>query len=105
MSGYTKGPRPLISFGTKRAPYFVGRISHLGPQNVWLMGLALLLNLRRKNKITVVFNGDGGTSQGDFHEASTWRRMDLPVIFCYREHGYDYPHQATNSSGCKQFYR
>ena len=35
------------------------------------------------------FTGDGGTSQGDFHEAlnlaSTW---DLPVIFCIENNGY-----------------
>ena len=46
-------------------------------------GIALSNKLKANNKLCAVFTGDGGTSQGDFHEslnlASTW---NLPVIFC-----------------------
>ena len=64
-------------------------ISHLGPQIGVACGVALSNKLKNNNNVTAVFTGDGGTSQGDFHEAlnlaSTW---DLPVIFCIENNGY-----------------
>ena len=61
-------------------------ISHLGPQLGVADGIALANKLEENNKITAVFSGDGGTSEGDFHEAlnvaAVW---DLPVIFVDRE--------------------
>ncbi len=85
MSGYTKGRDRSFHFGTNEH-HIVGMISHLGPQNGVADGIALAGKLRKENKVTVVFNGDGGTSQGDFHEAvnvaAVW---DLPVSFCNRK--------------------
>ena len=64
-------------------------ISHLGPQMGVACGIALSNKLKGNNKLCAVFTGDGGTSQGDFHEslnlASTW---NLPVIFCIENNGY-----------------
>ena len=64
-------------------------ISHLGPQMGGACGIALSNKLKVNNKLCTVFTGDGGTSQGDFHEslnlASTW---NLPVIFCIENNGY-----------------
>ena len=81
MLGYTKGRDRSFHFGT-REHHIVGMISHLGPQNGVATGIALASKLNNEKKITVVFNGDGGTSEGDFHEAlnvaAVW---DLPVIF------------------------
>jgi 2-oxoisovalerate dehydrogenase E1 component len=57
-------------------------ISHLGPQLGIADGIALGNKLKDNKKVTIVFTGDGGASEGDFHEAlnvaSVW---DLPVIF------------------------
>jgi 2-oxoisovalerate dehydrogenase E1 component len=64
-------------------------ISHLGPQLAIADGIALAHQLREENKVAVVFTGEGGTSEGDFHEAlniaSVW---DLPVIFVIENNGY-----------------
>ncbi len=79
--GFTKGRDRSFHFGTNEH-HIVGMISHLGPQNGVADGIALASKLKGEQKITVVFNGDGGTSQGDFHEAvnvaAVW---GLPVIF------------------------
>src|SRR6185436_4144310 len=68
MSGYTKGRDRSFHFGTNEHA-IVGMISHLGPQNGVADGIALASLLKKEKKVTAVFNGDGGTSEGDFHEA------------------------------------
>jgi 2-oxoisovalerate dehydrogenase E1 component len=64
-------------------------ISHLGPQMGVACGIALSEKLKKTGKVCAVFIGDGGTSQGDFHEAlnlaSVWK---LPVIFAIENNGY-----------------
>ena len=86
--GFTKGRDRSFHFGSNEH-YIVGMISHLGPQMGVACGIALSNKLKGNNKLCVVFTGDGGTSQGDFHEslnlASTW---NLPVIFCIENNGY-----------------
>jgi len=67
-SGFTKGRDRSFHFGSNEH-HIVGMISHLGPQNGVADGVALASVLNKEKKVTVVFNGDGGTSQGDFHEA------------------------------------
>ena len=87
-SGFTKGRDRSFHFGT-REYHIVGMISHLGPQLGVANGIALAELLKQTNRVTAVFTGDGGTSEGDFHEAlnvaSVWR---LPVIFCIESNGY-----------------
>jgi len=87
-SGFTKGRDRSFHFGSKEH-HIVGMISHLGPQMAVADGIALAEKLSRSNKATLVFTGDGGTSEGDFHEAlnlaSVW---DLPVIFLVENNGY-----------------
>lgn len=79
--GFTKGRDRSFHFGS-REHHLVGMISHLGPQMGIADGIALASNLSKENKATLVVTGDGGASQGDFHEAinvaSVWK---LPVIF------------------------
>jgi len=79
--GFTKGRDRSFHFGSKEH-HLVGMISHLGPQLGIADGLALARQLQNSNKLTLVVTGDGGASQGDFHEAvnvaSVWK---LPVIF------------------------
>ena len=79
--GYSKGRERSFHFGT-REHHICGMISHLGPQLALADGVALAYQLRNEKKVAVAFSGDGGTSEGDFHEAlnvaAVW---DLPVIF------------------------
>lgn len=87
-SGFTKGRDRSFHFGTQDYN-IVGMISHLGPQLGVADGIALANKLRNDEKITIVFTGEGGASEGDFHEAlnvaSVW---DLPVIFVIENNGY-----------------
>ena len=87
-AGFTKGRDRSFHFGTQEFR-IVGMISHLGPQLGVADGIALAHKLRQENNVTAVFTGEGGTSEGDFHEAlniaSVW---DLPVLFCIENNGY-----------------
>lgn len=86
--GYTKGRDRSFHFGSKEH-HLVGMISHLGPQNGVADGIALASQLRKVKQVTAVFNGDGGTSEGDFHEAVNLAAVwDLPVLFIIENNGY-----------------
>lgn len=88
MNGFSKGRERSFHFGTNEY-HIVGMISHLGPQMGVADGIALAQKLNRSNKITAVFTGDGGASQGDFHESvNTAAVWDLPVIFIIENNGY-----------------
>ncbi|MEM6734788.1 MAG: dehydrogenase E1 component subunit alpha/beta [Bacteroidota bacterium] len=88
MNGFTKGRDRSFHFGTQEYN-IVGMISHLGPQMGIADGIALSHLFRKEKRVTLVFTGDGGTSEGDFHEAvnvaSVWQ---LPVIFVIENNGY-----------------
>ena len=88
QEGYSKGRERSFHFGN-RQHHICGMISHLGPQLAIADGVALAAKLRRQKKIALAFTGDGGTSEGDFHEAlnvaAVW---DLPVIFVIENNGY-----------------
>ena len=102
-NGYTKGRDRSFHFGTNDH-HIVGMISHLGPQNGVADGIALATKLRREGKVTAVFNGDGGTSEGDFHEAinvaAVW---DLPVIFIVENNGYGLSTPSNEQFRCASF--
>ena len=87
-NGFTKGRDRSFHFGTNEYN-IVGMISHLGPQLGVANGIALGNLLQNNNQVTAVFSGEGGTSEGDFHEAlnvaSVW---SLPVLFCIEHNGY-----------------
>jgi len=103
LMGYTKGRDRSFHFGTNEH-HIVGMISHLGPQNGVADGIALASKLNDENKVTVVFNGDGGTSEGDFHEAlnvaAVW---DLPVIFIIENNGYGLSTPSLEQFRCESF--
>ncbi len=86
--GYSKGRERSFHFGSPEH-HVCGMISHLGPQLAIADGVALAHTLRKENKVSVAFTGDGGTSEGDFHEAlnvaAVW---GLPVIFIIENNGY-----------------
>lgn len=86
--GYSKGRERSFHFGS--SPHHIcGMISHLGPQLAIADGTALAAKLGKQQKISVAFTGEGGTSEGDFHEAlnlaAVWQ---LPVIFIIENNGY-----------------
>ena len=99
-NGFTKGRDRSFHFGTQ-AFKIIGMISHLGPQLGVADGIALSHVLRKEAKLTAVFSGDGGTSEGDFHEAlnvaSVW---NLPVLFCIENNGYGLSTPTNEQYNC-----
>ncbi len=99
-SGFTKGRDRSFHFGTQEYK-IVGMISHLGPQLGVADGIALASKLKNKNEVTAVFTGEGGTSEGDFHEAlnvaSVWQ---LPVLFCVENNGYGLSTPTNEQYNC-----
>lgn len=102
ISGFTKGRDRSFHFGTQEHK-IVGMISHLGPQMALACGIALANKLEKKPACTLVFTGEGATSEGDFHEAlnvaSVWQ---LPVIFLIENNGYGLSTPTTEQYHCKQ---
>ncbi len=88
QEGYSKGRERSFHFGN-REHHICGMISHLGPQLAIADGVALAYKLKHQQKVSIAFTGDGGTSEGDFHEAlNTAAVWDLPVIFIIENNGY-----------------
>lgn len=98
--GYSKGRERSFHFGSPEHHLF-GMISHLGPQLSIADGLALARKLKNQEKATLVFTGEGGTSEGEFHEAlnlaSVW---DLPVVFLVENNGYALSTPASEQYRC-----
>ncbi|HEA23383.1 MAG TPA: dehydrogenase [Pricia antarctica] len=99
--GFTKGRDRSFHFGTQEYN-IVGMISHLGPQLGVADGIALADKLQKRERVTAVFTGEGGTSEGDFHEAlniaSVWQ---LPVLFCIENNGYGLSTPTSEQYNCK----
>ncbi len=99
--GYSKGRERSFHFGSA-AHHVCGMISHLGPQLAIADGVALAYKLRKENKVSVAFTGEGGTSEGDFHEAlNTAAVWDLPVIFIIENNGYGLSTPVSEQFRCK----
>ncbi len=102
-TGFTKGRDRSFHFGSKEHS-IIGMISHLGAQLAVADGIALGHLLSREKKVTLVFTGDGGTSEGDFHEAlnvaSVW---NLPVIFIVENNGYGLSTPSSEQFNFKSF--
>ncbi len=100
-SGFTNGRDRSFHFGTQNYK-IVGMISHLGPQLGVADGIALANVLQKNGKVTAVFTGEGGTSEGDFHEAlnvaSVW---SLPVLFCIENNGYGLSTPTSEQYNCE----
>jgi 2-oxoisovalerate dehydrogenase E1 component len=101
--GFTQGRDRSFHFGTQEYK-IVGMISHLGPQMGVADGIALASKLGKEQKATVVFTGDGGASEGDFHESvNTAAVWDLPVIFIVENNGYGLSTPSNEQFRCKSF--
>lgn len=102
-TGYSKGRERSFHFGSQEHKV-VGMISHLGPQLGIADGIALAHKLKKENRCTMVFTGDGATSEGDFHEsinvAAVW---DLPVLFIIENNGYGLSTPSSEQFRMKQF--
>lgn len=101
MNGFTKGRDRSFHFGTLEYG-IVGMISHLGPQLSIACGAALAYKLGGRPLVSLAFTGEGGTSEGDFHEAlniaSVW---SLPVIFLIENNGYGLSTPSSEQYNCK----
>jgi 2-oxoisovalerate dehydrogenase E1 component len=102
-SGYTNGRDRSFHFGYAPAR-LVGMISHLGPQMGIADGIALACKLSREERATFVITGDGGASEGDFHEAvnvaAVW---DLPVIIGIENNAWGLSTPSREQFRCRQF--
>jgi len=99
--GYSKARERSFHFGSKEH-HICGMISHLGPQLAIADGVALAYKLRMDQKVALAYSGEGGTSEGDFHEAlnvaAVW---DLPVIFLIENNGYGLSTPTNEQYRCK----
>jgi len=99
--GFTNGRDRSFHFGTMEYN-IAGMISHLGPQLSLASGVGLSYKLDNEAKVALVFSGDGGTSQGEFHEAmnvaAVWQ---LPVIFVVNSNGYGLSTPSSEQYRCK----
>jgi 2-oxoisovalerate dehydrogenase E1 component len=100
--GFSKGRERSFHFGANEY-HICGMISHLGPQLAIADGIALAHKLKKEQKVSLAFSGDGGTSEGDFHEAlnvaAVW---GLPVIFVIENNGYGLSTPINEQFVCKQ---
>ena len=100
-NGFTKGRDRSFHFGTQEFN-IIGMISHLGPQFGVADGIALANKLKNNKQVCAVFTGEGGTSEGDIHEAlnvaSVWQ---LPVLFCIENNGYGLSTPSSEQYFCK----
>jgi 2-oxoisovalerate dehydrogenase E1 component len=100
--GYSKGRERSFHFGSNEH-HICGMISHLGPQLAIADGIALAHKLKKEQKVSLAFSGDGGTSEGDFHEAlNTAAVWGLPVIFLIENNGYGLSTPINEQFVCKQ---
>lgn len=101
QDGYSKARERSFHFGSQEH-HICGMISHLGPQLAIADGVALAYKLKEQNKVSLAFTGDGGTSEGDFHEAlnvaAVW---DLPVIFIIENNGYGLSTPVSEQYRCE----
>ncbi|MBE7177272.1 MAG: dehydrogenase [Mucilaginibacter polytrichastri] len=101
-TGFTNGRDRSFHFGTRQHK-IVGMISHLGPQLGVADGIALASKLSGRNQATLVFTGEGATSEGDFHEAlnvaAVW---SLPVIFLIENNGYGLSTPVSEQFKCEK---
>lgn len=102
-NGFTKGRDRSFHFGS-REHHIVGMISHLGPQLGIADGIALAHKLDAVGKATLVFTGDGGASEGDFHEAvnvaAVWQ---LPVIIGIENNAWGLSTPSNEQFRCEHF--
>lgn len=102
-NGYTKGRDRSFHFGSIEDK-IIGMISHLGPQLSIANGISLAKKMKSQNLGTLVFTGDGGTSEGEFHEALNLAAVwNLPVLFLIENNGYGLSTPSSEQFAMKDF--
>jgi len=100
--GFTNGRDRSFHFGAHEYN-IVGMISHLGPQLSLAAGVGLSHKINKTGKVSVAFTGEGGTSQGEFHEAlnvaSVWK---VPTIFIIENNGYGLSTPTDEQYACQE---
>ena len=100
-NGFTKGRDRSFHFGTMDYN-IVGMISHLGPQLSLAGGVGLAHKLNQEGRVSLAFTGEGGTSEGEFHEAlnvaAVWQ---LPVLFIIENNGYGLSTPTSEQYRCE----
>ncbi len=98
--GYTGGRDRTFHFGAPEH-HVIGMISHLGAMLPVADGMALAFQLKGESRVAAVFSGDGGTSEGDFHEAvnlaAVWK---LPVLFVIENNQYGLSTPVSEQYAC-----
>lgn len=102
IEGFTKGRDRSFHFGTQDYN-IVGMISHLGPQLSLAGGVGLAHKLEKEKSVSLAFTGEGGTSEGEFHEALNMAAVwNLPTIFIIENNGYGLSTPVAEQYACKQ---
>jgi len=100
--GFTEGRERSFHFGIPEYN-IIGMISHLGAMLPVADGMALAAKLRKEDRVVLSFSGDGGVSEGDFHEAVNLAAVwNLPVIFLIENNGYGLSTPTSEQYACKQ---
>lgn len=86
--GYTNGRDRTYHFGLPEKR-IIGMISHMAAMLPVACGLGLASRLKGEQFVALCFAGDGGTREGDFHEALNLAAVwSLPVLFVVENNGY-----------------
>ncbi|WP_460763546.1 alpha-ketoacid dehydrogenase subunit alpha/beta [Niabella terrae] len=100
--GFSKGRERSFHFGSTEH-HICGMISHLGPQLALACGTALAARISGRQQVALAFSGEGGTSEGDFHEAMNLAAVwGLPVIFLIENNGYGLSTPVEQQYRCEQ---
>ena len=101
-TGFTKGRDRSFHFGIPEY-HIIGMISHLGPQLSLADGVAMAHRFKGERKVALAFTGEGGTSEGEFHEALNLAAVwDLPVIFIIENNGYGLSTPTSEQFRCNR---
>lgn len=101
-TGFTKGRDRSFHFGIPEY-HIIGMISHLGPQLSLADGVAMAHRFKGERKVSLAFTGEGGTSEGEFHEALNLAAVwDLPVIFIIENNGYGLSTPTSEQFRCNR---
>jgi len=83
------GARQMPSHFGNRKLRIISQGSAVGTQALHAVGTALASRSRGEHAVSISYVGEGGTSQGDFHEAMNFASVHrLPVIFFVENNNY-----------------
>lgn len=83
------GARQMPGHYGSRAHNIVTTGSPVATQILHAVGIAQSFRYRREDKVVVVSVGEGGTSEGDWHEGLNWAAIHrLPVVFLVENNAY-----------------